>query len=201
LSDERHCAPAAERNKGPILEVLRSVLPSAGLVLEIASGTGQHAAFFAEALPALEWQPSETDAEALPSISAWSRGLANVRAPLVLDVRVRPWPVDRADAIVCINMIHIAPWQAALALLQGAGELLPARGVLVLYGPYRRFGRHTAPSNEAFDASLRERDPQWGVRDIEALAAAASEQGLELEQTIAMPANNFSLVLRRGACL
>lgn len=189
-------APSAERNKEPILQVLRRVLPRSGLVLEIASGTGQHVAHFARALPALEWQPSDPDPGSRASVLAWTKELANVRAPLDVDVR-RPWPLERADAIVCINMIHVAPWAAAEALLAGAGTVLEPGGVLFLYGPFRRFGQHTAPSNEAFDASLRAQDPEWGVRDLEAVEDLASAGGFSLEEVVAMPANNFSEVLRK----
>jgi SAM-dependent methyltransferase len=159
----RRSAPPAERNKGPILDVLKRVLPERGLVLEIASGTGQHTAHFAQALPALEFQPTEADGEMLPSIAAWCEGLANVRAPFTFDIGQLPWPVERADAILCINMIHIAPWQATLDLMKGAARTLGDGGVLVLYGPYRRAGAHTAPSNEEFDASLRSRNSEWGI--------------------------------------
>jgi len=208
----RRTAPAAERNKGPILDVLRRVLsdlaapgprlrsaarPARGLVLEIASGTGQHVGHFAQAMPALDWQPTETDESALPSISAWVEDLPNVRAPLVLNVHQLPWPVERADAIVCINMIHISPWQATLDLMAGASRTLGEGGILLLYGPYRRFGGHTAPSNEAFDADLRSRNPEWGVRDLEAVEAVARGHGFTLEEAIAMPANNFSVVFRK----
>lgn len=189
-------APSAERNKEPILRVLRRVLPPSGLVLEIASGTGQHVAHFARALPGLEWQPSDPDPGSRASVLAWTKELANVRAPLDLDVR-RPWPPERANAVVCINMIHIAPWAAAEGLVAGAGTVLESGGVLFLYGPYRRFGRHTAPSNEAFDASLRGQDPEWGVRDLEAVEKLAAAAGLGLEEVVAMPANNFGVVLRR----
>lgn len=197
--DARETAPSAERNKQPILEVLQRVLPPGGVVLEIGSGTGQHVAHFARALPHLEFQPSEMDAGRHASIAAWTRHeqLVNVRPPLAFDVTRRPWPVRAADAIVCINVIHISPWEATVALMQGAGEVLPPGGVLVTYGPYRREGRHTAPSNEAFDASLKSRDPRWGVRDLEAVAGEARRHGLELEETVAMPANNFTLVFRR----
>lgn len=189
-------APAAERNKQPILQVLRRVLPRSGLVLEVASGTGQHVAHFARALPLLEWQPSEANPESLSSVRAWVEGLANVRAPVELDVLKFPWPVTQADAVLCINMIHIAPWAAAEALVSGAGQVLGSGGVLFLYGPYRRHGRHTAPSNEAFDASLRERDPEWGVRDLEAVVELGAAAGFVLEDVVEMPANNFSVVLR-----
>jgi SAM-dependent methyltransferase len=197
--DARETAPSPERNKQPIVEVLARVLPPKGLVLEIGSGTGQHVAHFAKALPALTFQPSEMDAERHASIAAWVAHdrLANVRPPLAFDVTRLPWPVRAADAVVCINVIHISPWEATFALMKGAGEILPPGGVLVTYGPYRREGRHTAPSNEAFDASLKSRDPRWGVRDMEEVVAAAHAQGLQLEDTVPMPANNFTLVFRK----
>ena len=197
--DLRDTAPSAERNKGPILDVLRRALPSSGVVLEIGSGTGQHVVHFAKAMPRLAFQPSEMDAERHASIASWidHEGLANVRPPIAFDVRRLPWPVRSADAIVCINVIHISPWEATLALLRGAGEIRPLGGVLVTSGPYRRDGRHTAQSNEAFDASLRSRDPRWGVRDLEDVAAAAKAQGLELEEVVAMPANNFTAVFKQ----
>ena len=196
---QRLSAPAAERNAAPILEVLRGALPARGTVLEIASGTGQHAVHFAAAFPDLAWQPSDADARARASIDAWREhsGLANLRAPLDLDVRREPWPIDAVDAIVCINMIHIAPWAAAQALMKGAGARVATGGALVLYGPYRRAGAHTAPSNEAFDADLRARDPSWGVRDMEEVEALAQAQGFECEARVPMPANNFSLVFRK----
>lgn len=199
-SHTRLFAPATERNAAPILDVLRGALPACGTVLEIASGTGQHALRFAAALPHVEWQPSDADPRSRASIAAWRdhAGTANLRAPLDLDVCREPWPIDAADAIVCINMIHIAPWEAAVALMKGAGARLPAGGVLVLYGPYRRDGAHTAPSNETFDAQLRESDPAWGVRDMEAVEALAQAEGLVCEQRVAMPANNFSLVFRKS---
>jgi len=195
----RCSSPSVERNKGPILEVLRRVLPPRGLVLEIASGTGQHVAHFARALPQLRWQPSEVDPELRRSIAAWIEGLANVAAPIPLDVQRLPWPVAAADALLCINLIHIAPWGAAEALVEGARRVLAPGGVLFLYGPYRRDGAHTAPSNEHFDASLRAQDPRWGVRDMEAVVALAAGAGFAHAETVAMPANNFSLVFRCGA--
>ena len=190
---------AAERNKGPILDVLRRVLPPAGTVLEIASGSGQHAVFFAAALPPLRFLPSDRDAESLASIRTYAAAahLANVADPVLLDVTHEPWPVARADAIVAINMVHISPWEATLALVSGAARRLERGAPLVLYGPYRVGGRHTAPSNEAFDESLRARDPRWGVRDVEAVLEAASRAGLEEAERVAMPANNLTLVLRR----
>ncbi|SOZ08958.1 DUF938 domain-containing protein [Cupriavidus taiwanensis] len=197
--DARRMAPATERNREPILAVLRQVLPARGTVLEIASGTGQHAVHFAAALPGITWQPSDPDAAARASIAAWiaHAGVANVRAPLALDVCRQPWGIDAAAAVVCINMIHIAPWAAAEALFAGAGKLLGPGGVLFLYGPYRRGGAHTAPSNAAFDAQLRATDPDWGVRDMEAVIALGAAQGLRCDEPVPMPANNFCLVLRK----
>jgi SAM-dependent methyltransferase len=195
--DERRNAPAALRNRVPILDVLRGVLPAAGTVLEIASGTGQHAAFFAGALPDLTFQPSDPDPEARASIAAWCACLPNVRPPLALDVTAPRWGIARADAVLCINMIHIAPWAACEGLMRGAAHVLPPGGVLVLYGPYRLEGRHTAPSNAAFDQSLRMQNPAWGVRDVEAVLAEAERHGLALDRRVAMPANNQSVVLRR----
>ncbi|EHP41802.1 hypothetical protein OR16_18456 [Cupriavidus basilensis OR16] len=197
--DARRMAPATDRNRDAILAVLRRVLPQRGVVLEIASGTGQHAAYFAAALPGLTWQPSDPDGAARESITGWAEhaGLANVLAPLVLDVRQQPWGIEAAQAVVCINMIHIAPWSAAEALFAGAGRLLPAGGVLYLYGPYRRNGEHTAPSNAAFDAQLRSANAEWGVRNMEDVVALGEAEGFRMEAPIPMPANNFSLVFRK----
>lgn len=188
-------APAAHRNREPIREVLARVLPSTGRVLEIASGSGEHALWFARAFPALAWQPSDPDPAARSSIAAWraEAGLANLAEPIALDV-CAPWPVEHADAVVCINMIHIAPWEATVALFAGAARVLPAGGLLYLYGPYR-FDGQTAPSNEDFDRSLRSRDPRWGVRDVTELVRVAGE--FVLADTVAMPANNHSLIFRR----
>lgn len=189
---------AADRNKGPILEVLEEVLPERGLVLEIASGAGRHVAYFAAALAGPVWQPSEPDAELRRMISAAVAGMPNVREPLDLDVLRRPWRISAADAIVNINMIHVTPWDATEALVGGAAEVLADGGILYMYGPYRRFGGHTAPSNAAFDERLRMQDGRWGLRDMEDVERLASEAGLVLERRVAMPANNFSLVFRRG---
>ena len=199
FDDERQFSPAAERNKGPILDVLRRVLPENGLVLEIASGTGQHVAHFAANLPRLEWQPSDPNAECHASINGWVReaGLGNVRPPLTLDAAQERWPLGEADAIVCINMIHISPWAATEGLMRGAERLLPPGGVLYLYGPYRRDGAHTAPSNAEFDASLQARNPEWGVRNLEDVVALAAAHGLDFVETVEMPANNLSVILRR----
>jgi SAM-dependent methyltransferase len=190
-------APAAERNKEPILEVLRRVLPKSGLVLEIASGTGQHIVHFARELPDLEWQPSDPDPEMHGSIKGWivRAGVRNVRDPLKLEVCSGGWPT-RADAVLCINMIHIAPWSATLGLMSGASRLLPKGELLYLYGPYRRHGRHTSASNEAFDRDLRLRNAEWGVRDLETVAEAAAHCGLTLEEVVEMPANNLSAIFR-----
>lgn len=193
-------APAADRNREPILAVLRDVLPKAGVVLEIASGTGQHVAFFAAELPGLTFQPSDVDPVALASIVAYvdEAGLANLRPPLCLDVTDEDWGVARVDALICTNMIHISPWTATEGLFRGAGHLLPAGAPLVTYGPYRFHGAFTAPSNAAFDASLRGQDARWGVRDVAEVERLAAEHGLSLERTIAVPANNHILVFRRG---
>ncbi|MGF6673958.1 DUF938 domain-containing protein [Paraburkholderia tuberum] len=201
MTDSRQHSPSVERNREPILAVLREALPASGRVLEIASGTGEHAICFAAALPGLDWQPSDADEEARESIAAWTAhaGLANVRAPLALDVHQSDWGVDALDAVVCINMIHISPWSAAQALFDGAGRRLVDGGVLYLYGPYRRGGAHTAPSNEAFDQWLKSRDPEWGVRDMEAVVALGDTAGLTCERVVAMPANNFSLVFTKRA--
>ncbi|WP_082716365.1 MULTISPECIES: DUF938 domain-containing protein [Burkholderia] len=200
-SSSRQWAPATERNREPILDVLKRVLPVRGTVLEIASGTGQHAIHFAAALPDLVWQPTDTEAAARASIAAWAAdaALPNLRAPLALDVCVEPWPLAAADAIVCINMIHIAPWAAACALFDGAARVLPDGGVLYLYGPYRRGGAHTAESNAQFDAQLRSRDPAWGVRDLETVAELGRAADLALDEIVEMPANNLSVVFRKRA--
>jgi tRNA G46 methylase TrmB len=190
-------APAAERNKAAILAVLRRVLPTSGLVLEIASGTGQHVAHFARELPHLQWQPSDPDLRMQDSILAWAvqAGLDNVRTPIALDVASETWP--RADAVVCINMIHIAPWAATSQLMRGAARVLPREGVLYLYGPYRRYGGHTFSSNDAFDRQLRENNPEWGVRDLENVSRLAADCGFVLDEVIEMPANNLSVIYRR----
>jgi SAM-dependent methyltransferase len=199
-SDGRWFMPAAERNKEPILQVLKRVLPASGLVLEIGSGTGQHVVHFARALPQILWQPSDPDAEFRDSITLWKaqENLPNVRPPIELDVRSLPWPVDHADAVVSINMIHVAPQDATVGLISGAASLLPSAGVLYLYGPFRRHGQHTAPSNAAFDAQLRARDPRWSLRDIEEVERLAQEAGFSAAEIVPMPSNNFSLVFRKS---
>jgi SAM-dependent methyltransferase len=198
--DPRRHATATLRNRDAILSVLRGVLPGDGLVLEVASGTGEHAVHFAAALPQLAFQPSDPDDEALASIDAWveSSGLSNVRPAVALDAEQSAWPVERADAVLCCNMIHIAPWTAAVGLIAGAARILPDHGLLYLYGPFRRDGQHTAPSNERFDRDLRRRNPAWGVRDLEAVAELASAEGFAAPEIVAMPANNLSVIFRRS---
>ncbi|MEQ8194289.1 MAG: DUF938 domain-containing protein [Rhodospirillales bacterium] len=193
----RFYAAAVQRNRDPILGVLKRVLPETGIVLEIAGGTGEHAAYLAPHFPGLAWRPSEADPAMLPSIAAWAGKTENIAAPVLLDVRADDWPVERADAVVCINMIHISPWESCLGLMAGAGRVLPAGGVLYLYGPYKLGGQHTAPSNAAFDESLRRRDPAWGVRDLEKVKDAAAGHGLMFREHVAMPANNFSVVFEK----
>ncbi len=199
-SDPRIYRPHVARNREPILDVLRRVLPGHGLVLEVASGSGEHAAYFAAHLPALSWQPSDPDPAALASIAAHraTAGMPNLLAPLLLDVSASRWPVERADAIVCNNMIHISPWSACEGLMAGAARTLPAGGILYLYGPYKIDGRHTAPSNAAFDATLRAQNAAWGIRDLADVGALAERNGLTLTETVEMPANNLSVVFRRG---
>ncbi len=244
--DRRRFAESSERNKGPILEVLKRVLPERGLVLEIGSGTGRHAAHFAPLLPGITWQPSDRDPDSFASIDAWAQEATgeaarpgvppdnirppNLRPPIVLDVTEEVWPIEQEAgrtggptgkqqvvAVFSANMIHIAPWDCCLGLLAGAGRILTTgpggsgvspgnktgkqmtttAGVLVLYGPFKQHGRHTAPSNESFDQSLRARDPSWGVRDLDAVADAAAARGLDLAETVEMPANNLIAVFRR----
>jgi hypothetical protein len=196
--DARRSAPAVLRNREYITEVLREWLPEHGLVLEVASGTGEHAVYFAEAFPELEWQPSDADPDALASIMSWraASGLPNVRPPVELDASAPDWPIEGADAVLNINMAHISPWVAALGLLDGAGRILTVGGPLILYGPWLKDDIPTAPSNLAFDLDLRSRDPQWGLRRVEEFAAAAERCGLRLEQMRVMPANNLMLLLR-----
>ncbi len=192
-------SPACERNRGPILEVLREVFPSSGRVLEIAAGTGMHSAWFAPRLPGLTWQPTDIGDSALASLRAWREEVAapNLLEPLRLDTRDPVWPVSDVQAALCCNMIHISPWESAVGLFAGLGRVLDAGGVFVLYGPFRLDGVHHAPSNEAFDRSLRSRDPSWGVRDLDAVTAVAAEHGLVQEELRALPANNHAVVFRK----
>lgn len=194
--------PAPERNKQPILDVLARVLPERARVLEIASGSGQHAAFFAGAMPGWTWQPSDFDAENLASIAAWVQEarLPNLRAPIRLDVLEAVWPIDGIapiDALFCANMIHIAPWACTLGLIAGAARYLPRGGRFALYGPFMLGGEHTSESNATFDAGLKARDPDWGVRDADAVIALCAEAGLAFCERVAMPANNQILVFQR----
>ena len=196
---DRLYAPATSRNREPILGVLRPILPSSGTVLEIASGTGEHIVYLAEALPDLVFQPSDLNHQALSSVAAWieARRPTNVLPPILLDAAVPPWPVTSVHAVICINMIHIAPWQAAIGLVEGAGSILPSGAPLYLYGPYKRIGVPTAESNLAFDRNLKDRDPDWGVRDLEAVADIASSAGFAAPEITEMPANNLSVVFRK----
>jgi hypothetical protein len=199
-------SPAADRNKQPILDVLREVLPAHGKALEIASGTGQHVAWFAAALPGWTWQPTDADEDALPAIAAWTSqaGLANVRPPLLLDVMAPQWPAqgpaftEPFDAVYCANMLHIAPWPTCAALMQGCAGHLAAGGVLVTYGPYLEDGVPTAPGNLSFHESLRARNPAWGIRRLEDVALEAQRFGLGLRERHAMPANNLLLVFEKS---
>ena len=198
-SAEKRHAPATLRNRDAIADVLAGILPPAGTILEIASGTGEHIVHFAQRFPHLAWQPTDYSDAALPSIAAWveEAGVPNVRAPVRLDASADTWPVERADAILCINMIHISPWSATEGLIAGAGRLLPPGAPLYLYGPFVRSAVDTAPSNLAFDQSLKERDPAWGLRDLADVTALATGHGLGLQNVIEMPANNLSVVFRR----
>jgi hypothetical protein len=195
----RLSAPAVARNRDPILAVLRRVLPSSGLALEIASGTGEHVAHFAAALPGLTFQPSDPKPEARASIDAWiaESGLKNIRPALLLDAARPPWPVSRADALICINMIHISPWAATEGLFAGAAAILPTGAALMLYGPYQREGVETAASNLAFDASLRAQNGEWGLRDLADVAAVAARNGFSPPEVVEMPANNLSVIFRK----
>jgi SAM-dependent methyltransferase len=192
-------APAAARNREPILRVLRDTLPRPALVLEIASGTGEHAVWFSTALPDLTWQPTDHDKEALSSIAAWRdmSGRSNLLPPLQLDAASDTWPIARADAIVAINMVHIAPWSATQGLIAGAARVLTPGGLLLLYGPFREGGVHTGAGNAAFDADLRARDPSWGIRDLDEITELARRHRIDPPERIPMPANNLSVVFRR----
>lgn len=197
--DARRFAPATQRNREPILDVLRPLLPETGLALEVASGTGEHVIHFARAFPFLRWQPSDPTPDARASIAAWveANGLVNVLPPLDLDAASATWPITRADALLCINMIHISPWEATAGLMRGAGRLLSAGQPLYLYGPYRRAGQPLEPSNAEFDADLKRRDPRWGLRELDEVTALARTEGLALEAVTEMPANNLSVIFRK----
>lgn len=199
MTDARRHSPAAERNGPPILAALQRLLPPRGVLLEVASGTGQHAAFCSAGLPGWHWQPSDHDADALPSIAAWCAGLDRVRPALRLDVLAPDWPgvPAQVDAVFCANLIHIAPWACTAGLMQGAARHLTPPGLLITYGPILQDGVPTAPGNLAFDADLRGRNPAWGLRRLDDVAAQAAEAGLALRETLAMPANNMLLVWAR----
>lgn len=201
--DARQYAAATQRNREPILEVLKGVLPTAGNILEIASGTGEHAVFFALRLTPLYWIPSDRDPLLRDSITAWkdALGVNNLAAPLDIDTSASPWAIETTDinidAIININMIHISPWESCLGLMAGASRILKAGGILYLYGPFKRHGKHTAPSNASFDLSLRDRNPSWGVRNLEDVVEVAQASGLALQEVVTMPANNLSVIFQR----
>jgi hypothetical protein len=199
-NEARRSAPAALRNREPIAAVLAEWLPDSGTVLEIASGTGEHAVHFARAFPNLDWQPSDIHPDALSSIAAWREeaGLPNLRPPIVLDAASPDWPIDRADAVLSINMVHISPWVSALGLVDGAARLLPAGASIILYGPWLANDIETAPGNLAFDADLKRRDADWGLRRVEDFTAAAETRGLDFRERRTMPANNMMLLFRRA---
>ena len=198
-SDPRQYYPHVARNRAAILDVLRRLLPPQGLALEIASGSGEHAAYFAKELPSLLWQPTDPDPQALASIAAHraAANAANLLSPLYLDVTSRQWPVERSDAVVCNNMIHITPWAVAEGLMAGAQRTLAAGGILYLYGPYKVGGRHTAPSNEDFDIWLRTQNAQWGIRDLDDVTDLAKRHNFTPVEIVKMPANNLSVIFRR----
>ena len=199
MTDRRQYSHATVRNRDFILDVLRDVLPMTGVILEIASGSGEHIVHFARNFPTLVFQPSDPEPDALLSIAAWMKAanVPNVRAPIVLDASQLSWPIASADGIICINMVHISPWEATLGLIKGAAAILPLASPFYLYGPYKREGFAMAPSNQAFDRSLRDRNPDWGLRDLEAVAAIAQSAGFSVPAVTEMPANNLSVVFRR----
>jgi SAM-dependent methyltransferase len=192
-------SPSVVRNRDPILAVLRRVLSPRGTVLEVASGTGEHAAYFAAALPDLVWQPTDRDPDGLRSIAAHQKAARrpNLLPPIQLDVAAESWPIPRADAVLAINMVHISAWSSTVGLMAGVERVLAPGGMLYLYGPYREAGKPLAPSNAAFDQSLRERDPAWGLRDLDELCQLAAQHGLKLTERVEMPANNLSVVFHR----
>lgn len=197
--DQKRFSPACERNKDVILDVLREVLPDRGTALEVACGPGQHAIHFAAGLPGITWIPSDIDPTSIASTAAWrtEANLPNLHEPVILDATSAEWPVQHADAIICCNMIHISPWDVTLGLLDGTARILPEDGILYTYGPYKVGGKHTAPSNEAFDQSLRAQNPSWGVRNLDDVALEARRRGLHLIKTARMPTNNFSVIFKK----
>jgi hypothetical protein len=195
----RRCAAAVARNREPIAEVLSKLLPKQGFVLEISSGTGEHAAYFSSQFPGLDWQPTELDEHGCEGVEAWkSAGSSQLRLPIVLDTRWETWPVERADVVVNINMIHISPWKSCQGLMRGTAKILEPGGLLFLYGPFQLEGAHTAPSNRDFDEWLHSRDPAWGVRDLAEVTAEAERNGLVFEEKIEMPANNLSVIFKQS---
>lgn len=199
MTDDRITAPAVARNRDPILEVLRGVLPESGTIFEIASGSGEHVVHFAAAFPSLTFQPTDPDERARASLKAWIKhsGLDNIKPPMAFDATDSKWPFAKLDGIICINMVHISPWRATEALMRGAAAHLKKGAPLYLYGPYRRRGVPTAPSNEEFDASLRARNGEWGLRSLEIVSILAQSVGFTKPVVTEMPANNLSLVFRR----
>ena len=199
-SGARRSAPAAQRNREPIAQVLANWLPHKGLVVEIASGTGEHSAYFARRFPHLNWQPSDIHPDALASIEAWrnSAGCTNLMPPLMIDAAAADWTIEKADALLSINLVHISPWKSAVGLLDGAERLLPSGAPLILYGPWIRADTPTASSNLAFNADLKRRNPEWGLRALEDFAAAAEERSFVFEERRAMPANNLMLLMRHS---
>jgi SAM-dependent methyltransferase len=199
MTDQKRYSPACERNKDVILDVLREVMPTTGTILEIACGPGQHAVHFASGFPEVKWQPSDIDPTSIASTRAWrdEAQLPNMLDPIMLDATHAEWPIAHANGIVCCNMIHISPWDVTLGLLDGAARILPDDGILYTYGPYKIGGKHTAPSNEAFDQSLRSQNPEWGVRNLDDVALEARRRGLHLVKTAKMPANNFSVIYKK----
>jgi Protein of unknown function (DUF938) len=199
MNDDRQYAPATLRNRDFILDVLRDVLPTTGVILEIASGSGEHIVHLAKNFSVLVFQPSDPDPDAVLSVAAWIKaaGVTNVRPPIALDASSPVWPIASADGLICINMTHISPWEATLGLMKGAAAILLPGSPLYLYGPYIRDGIATAPSNQAFDRSLRDRNPKWGLRDLEAVASTAQSVGFSAPVITEMPANNLSVVFRR----
>ena len=196
MTDFRRHAPATQRNREFIFDVLDAVLPAHGTVLEVASGTGQHVSYFASRRKEIQWLPTDLDRHALPSIDSWCEGVANVSPAQMLDV-CEPWPPLSVDALVNINMIHISPWRTCLGLFEGASQVIKPGCILYLYGPFKRGGQHTAASNERFDQSLRSSDPSWGVRNIGDVTATATQNGFDLDRVVEMPANNLSVVFRQ----
>ncbi len=203
MENSKQYAPATQRNREPILEVLLRVLPPSGNILEVASGTGEHSIFFAPAFSSRQWIPSDPNAISRDSIEAWRKEslIDNIHSPLNINAQDSIWEIEKEfldiTTIININMIHISPWSACLGLMEGAKRLLPSGGILYLYGPYKQEGKHTALSNEAFDESLRDQNPEWGVRNLEDVIKVAEDNGLVFKEKVAMPANNLSVIFEK----